>query len=109
MAKSKLQSITFTDYIEYGADEFGPGEEWKCTRDSVVKNIKKHYPKVAKAEKIRTPDGPGLKIYSDDLDTLKKIWIALSYSDGDAHYDEMVKNGELEDELESTDFYGCLS
>ena len=104
--ENKMHSITFSDYIEYDEDEFEPGEEWKCTRDSVVKNIKKYYPNVAKIEKIRTVDGAGLKIYSNDIDTLKKIWVNLSFTD--SKYDELVKKGKLENELKSTDFYGFL-
>ena len=104
---NKLQSITFTDFIEYDQDDFDPGEEWKCTRDCVVKNIKKHYPNVAKVSKISTCDGGGLRIYSNDIDTLKKIWFSLSIND--AEYDKLVENGELEHMLQATDFYANLS
>ena len=104
--ENKMHSIKISDYIEYDEDEFEPGEEWKCTRDSVVNNIKKYYPNVAKIEKIRTVDGSGLKIYSNGIGTLKKIWISLLYAD--SKYDELVKKGKLENELQSTDFYGCL-
>ena len=91
----KMHSIKISDYIEYDEDEFEPGEEWKCTRDSVVNNIKKYYPNVAKIEKIRTVDGSGLKIYSNDIGTLKKIWISLLYADSKAplSLDKLILGG----------------
>ena len=49
---------------------------------------------VVKAKEFDTWDGPGLKIYSNDLDTLKKIWISLSIDD--AEYEKLMKNGDLE-------------
>ena len=104
-----MKSVKFTDYIEYDKEDYELAEQWKCTIASVIRNIKKYFPKVAKAKRIYTNDGVGIEFFSDDIDTLKKLWISLSFIDGDNEYNKLVKNGKLEYELDATDFYGCLN
>ena len=102
-----MKKVTFTDYIEYDEDDFKPGDEWKATRNGVIKNIKKHYPDVAMVKKIRTLDGGGLEIYSNNVNTLKKVWIDLSTADDTL--DKLLNNPEkLEHELQASDFYSYL-
>lgn len=106
--------LTFDGFIEYEDDEecgynaevdLGKGEKWHGTIDSVMKNIKKFFPKITKVKKIFNNDGPGFIIWSDDLDTLKHIWIRLGYTDGEQKYQELIKTNMLEDELEKSCFY----
>lgn len=91
--------VLIDEFVNYPdtPDEFN-------TIDKVIKNLPKQLPSV-KATKVKTPSGIGLGLSSKNKDDLKKAWIWLTYENGKNKYDELVKNDELEDELESTGFY----
>lgn len=89
------------DYIDYPENTSNPFSTLK----KALKNIPKMFPKVKALVKKPRGCGEGIELSSNDEDQLKKAFICLCYDNGEQHYDEFVKNGTLEDELESMGFY----
>ena len=98
------------EFIDYDDDD-DPTNPFN-TIESTVKNIPRLVPGVKAYEgptHTRGSTGGGLILVSNDLDALKKAVIYVSHADGVDEYKRLVKSGRLEDELESSDFYGNVS
>ena len=100
-------NVTVGGFIDYEDEDMDPGEEWHATLDSTIRNIKAHFPKIARAEKYCDHDGAGLRLFSDDLETLKHAWTVIC-TGSEAEYQKLVKNNTLEHEITAMDFYNVL-
>lgn len=89
------------DYIEYPEETSNPFS----TISKAIRNIPKKFPKVKAVKKWPRGQAAGIELSSADKDQLKKAFITVYFADGEEHYNELVANGTLEDELESMDFY----
>ena len=89
------------EYNEYPEETSNPFS----TISKTIRNIPKKFPKVKAIVKKPQGQAAGIELSSTDEEQLKKAFITLCYDNGEEHYNELVANGKLEDELESMDFY----
>ena len=101
MSKKKKYACTISGFIDYDENE---GVEFNNLEET-LKNIPKIFPSIT-AKKIYNQDGYGLKLTSDNYDDLKHAYIRICCANnGEAKYQKLVANNQLEDELESLGFY----
>jgi len=94
------------EFIDYSDDE--PEYEF-ASIDLVKKNLPKYIPSVTIYEAPgNSVKSGGILMTSDNLDDLKKAVIYISYSNGIDEYNELVKRGELDDDLKSMDFFNNI-
>ena len=90
------------EFIDYN-DDAELTDEFASV-DAVKKNLPKYIPSImvyeAPGHSVNTG---GILMTSDNLDDLKKAVIYVSFANGIDMYNELVKTGKLDDELEGID------
>ena len=103
----KKYSWYLDEFIDY-SDDAEPTDEF-ASIDAVKKNLPKYIPSITVYEAPgHSVSTGGILMTSDNLDDLKKAVIYVSAANGIDMYNELVKTGRLDDELERMDFFNNI-